>query len=275
MEAQRLIENQNEIINLNNQRLSEEVQYQTKSLVQTNKELAQHVSQLEQFAFIVSHNLRAPVARILGLGSVIKDTEDYTEIKKIAGHLKQSAQELDSIFHDLNLILQIKDLGNETLLPVYLSKTVQRVKNILQPEITKSNTTIVDTDIKANHLNTVPAYIESILYNLIANAIKYRDESRGLIIEISSEYKEDNLMIQVQDNGIGIDLAKHEANLFKPYKRFHKNGEGKGLGLFLVKTQTSFLGGEIFIESKVDTGTTFTILIKHNLTTDQTLATIG
>ncbi len=261
-EAKKLIENQNEIINQSNLRLTEEVQHQTKNLVETNKELARHVSQLEQFAYIVSHNLRAPVARILGLGTVISTMNDITEIKKIVGHLSQSSQELDGIFHDLNLILHIKELGDESNQSVDLLKTIQRIKNMLEPEL-NNKTTIDDQLISATQLRTIPAYLESILYNLISNAIKYRSDKRSLVIKIISRYEAEHIIITVQDNGSGIDLTKHEAHLFKPYKRFHKNGEGKGLGLFLVKTQTDLLGGEILVDSKVDEGCVFTLRLKH------------
>ena len=72
------------------------------------------------------------------------------------------------------------------------------------------------------------------------------------------------MKIQVQDNGLGIDLGKHGTSLFNLYKRFHFHIEGKGLGLYLVKTQINLLGGEIFVESKVNEGTLFTVLIKRN-----------
>jgi signal transduction histidine kinase len=263
--AKRLIEDQHETIQASNLRLSKEVERQTKSLVKNNKDLEQHVSQLEQFAFIVSHNLRAPVARILGLGDVIETTHDQKEIKKLASHLAQSAKELDNTFHDLNFILQIKESGNESFQPVDLLANLQRIKNTLQQEIKNRNVIIVDNGVSANQINTIPVYMESILLNLISNAIKYSSDTRQPVIDIATNYDGDHLVITIKDNGSGIDLEKHQNNLFKPYKRFHKKGEGKGLGLFLVKTQVNLLGGEIILTSKPGEGTLFTIRLKHNM----------
>ena len=263
-DAQKLIGNQNEIIKQNNVMLSQEVQHQTESLIKANKELAQNISQLEQFTYIVSHNLRAPVARILGLGSILDNAKTDDEAKQIVNFLVKTSQELDGVLNDLNLTIQIKRMVNERLQPVDLATTLHKIKNMLQPELVKSEAIILHENFKALQLNTISAYMESILYNLISNAIKYRDPDRKSVIELRSEYEGEYLKIQVQDNGLGIDLGKHGTSLFNLYKRLHFHIEGKGLGLYLVKTQINLLGGEIFVESKVNEGTLFTVLIKRN-----------
>lgn len=262
-EAQLLNENQNEVIRQNNITLSQEVEHRTENLMKANQELVQNISQLEQFTFIVSHNLRAPVARILGLGTLLNGARSSDETKLLTGHLVKTSQELDSILNDLSLTIQIKKMVNESLQPVGVEVIFQKIKNMLQAELQKSGA-ILEVDLNSKGLNTIAAYLESILYNLISNAIKYRNPEKKAVIKVSSVFEGEYLKIQVQDNGLGIDLEKYENILFNLYKRFHFHVEGKGLGLYLVKTQVSLLGGNISVESKVNEGTLFTVRIKHN-----------
>ena len=104
--------------------------------------------------------------------------------------------------------------------------------------------------------------MESILLNLFTNAIKYKSFKRNLKIEINSSLADGFVILKFKDNGIGIDTEKHKDKLFKLYQRFHDNPDGKGLGLYLVKSQLESLGGSIAIESEVDKGTTFIIKFK-------------
>jgi signal transduction histidine kinase len=67
----------------------------------------------------------------------------------------------------------------------------------------------------------------------------------------------------ISDNGLGIDLALHQNNIFNLYKRFHTHVDGKGMGLYLVKTQVTALGGKIEVESKVNVGTTFKVFLRN------------
>jgi signal transduction histidine kinase len=107
------------------------------------------------------------------------------------------------------------------------------------------------------------AYIYSIFLNLIGNSIKYRSDLRPNI-NISIRSDADTTVIRFSDNGLGIDLARNGEDLFKPYKRFHPDIEGKGLGLFLVKSHVEALHGNISIDSKPGNGTTFTITLPQS-----------
>ncbi len=260
--AQELIERQHELIKQSNVSLSEQVHQRTETLLKANKELAQNVSQLEQFTFIVSHNLRSPVARIMGLGEILRTAKTTDESKQIVEHLVKTSQELDGILKDLNLTIQIKEMVNEQLQPVDIAMVMDKVVSML-PDLPNLNEAL-ELNLEARELHTIAAYVESILFNLISNAIKYRDPSRQLKVKIHSQYENDFFKIQIRDNGLGIDLAKHQHNLFNLYKRFHFHIEGKGLGLYLVKTQVSLLGGDIAVDSKVNEGTTFNVRIRHN-----------
>jgi signal transduction histidine kinase len=203
------------------------------------------------------------VARILGLGTILNNAKTEAEAALIKDHLVQTSKELDGILNDLSLTIQIKRMENESLQPVDLSNIFLKVKNILLPELQKCNAVLQD-DLTAKKLNTISAYVESILYNLISNAIKYRNPERGLNVRVTSVFEGEYLKLEVQDNGLGIDLEKHKDSLFNMYKRFHFHVEGKGLGLYLVKTQVNLLGGDISVGGKVGEGTLFIVRVKHH-----------
>jgi signal transduction histidine kinase len=112
--------------------------------------------------------------------------------------------------------------------------------------------------------NSHKAYLYSILFNLISNAVKYRSE-QSPVIRVEVTLENSDLRIQVADNGTGIDLQKHGQAIFKPYQRFNTTKEGKGLGLFLVKSHVKALNGTIEVTSEPDRGTTFAILLRSEL----------
>ncbi|MCX6295044.1 MAG: ATP-binding protein [Bacteroidetes bacterium] len=109
------------------------------------------------------------------------------------------------------------------------------------------------------------SYIESIFYNLISNAIKYRSNEGKHHIVISTKKEKNIFHFTISDNGKGIDLEKNGKYIFGLYKRFHSEVEGKGLGLHMVKTQVEALGGHISVESEVEKGTTFKITLPCHL----------
>ncbi len=237
--------------------LNKNLKAYTEELVEANKGL-------EQFSFIVSHNLRSPVANILGLAELIDNKGYPQEVKnKFLKALFENVKRLDLVISDLNAILQVKvemDAKKET---VVLSNLVDTVQSSIQNLIEKENVQIT-THFDVPALHSVQSYLNSIFYNLIANSIKYRRQGVPPQIEISSEIKEENIVITFEDNGLGIDLDKKGDQVFGLYRRFHHHIEGKGMGLFLVKTQVELLGGKISIESEVNSGTKFTITFKEN-----------
>jgi signal transduction histidine kinase len=128
-------------------------------------------------------------------------------------------------------------------------------------QLTKAN--ILADFSKAERVTTIPSYMESILYNLISNAIKYRHPGRRPTISIQSQDRGEFVQIDISDNGLGIDVETNKENLFSLYKRFHFHVEGRGLGLYLVKSQLAAMGGKIELRSKEGEGTAFSIWIKN------------
>lgn len=222
-------------------------------------DLVQHGKKLEQFNYIVSHNLRAPIANILGLSNVLKGNISDTERNKMQHYLFAAVEQLDTIVKDLNYILQIKTEITENRESVYLPELVSNIKSSIQNVIEKENVHIVTDFTVIDNVPLVKSYIHSIFYNLILNSIKYKHPDKNPIITIKSEIDNDKMRISFKDNGSGIDLKQHGDKIFGLYKRFHPHIEGRGLGLFMTKTQIEVLGGIISIKSEPNIGTEFII----------------
>jgi len=253
-DATKTIERKNLEILQHNETLELEVEKRT-------KELLDHNHQLEQFAFISAHNLRSPVARILGLGEILKLAVDPEEEKMILEKLVYTTQELDTVVKDLNKILEIRKNSASVISEIQLSQEMALVRATLQKEIEDTNATIIEEFSTITAIQSVKPYIDSILMNLVSNAIKYRDPERKPVIRVSAERSGELICLTVRDNGLGINLAKYEDKLFKLYNRFHSHVEGKGMGLYLVKTQVAALGGKIEAIGNEDHGMTFKICI--------------
>lgn len=263
-EAQQTINEQSEKIQQLNDHLKIEVDNRTQELQKTNQELIEHNNQLEQFAFIAAHNLRAPLTRVLGLANLIQMGETEEDKQTALDKLISSTHDMDQVVKDLNAILNIKrHTGNLT--EVDLTESLNRTKRILEKEIEDTGTKIIHNFSEADKVYAIAPYVESILYNLISNAIKYRDPERTPYIAIKTTHEKEFVCLSVMDNGLGIDLKKYKQNIFSLYKRFHLHVEGKGLGLYLVKTQIEALGGSVEVRSEPNEGTTFQVYFKRYL----------
>lgn len=260
--ARTLIQLQNDELKTYTENLKEQVKKKANDLLVSNQELIKHNHQLQQFSFITAHNLRSPVARILGLINLLQlDNAANNEREYILEQIKVTGQDLDQVIKDLTLILDIKKGITENYKSVALEEKITRVMTLLKAEIERNNVTLKIIIPNGEVVQGLSAYVESILFNLVSNAIKYRSPDRNSIIEIQTMRENGFVKISVSDNGLGFDLDNVEHKLFGMYQRFHFHVEGRGLGLHLVKTQTEAMGGKIIVSSKPNEGSRFEILL--------------
>lgn len=266
-EQKETIERQNLEIQKKNEVLESEVQSRVQEIKAANSELIKQNNQLEQFGFITAHNLRAPVARIQGLANLItisKGEDRELAIEKMVS----SSYDLDRVIKDLNMILDIRR-HTSSMKDINVYQTLQRILKTLEKERVATGATLTFNLDKETSVYGVPSYVESILFNLISNAIKYRALERPPIIIVTTTIKGDFTCLKVSDNGLGLDLQKFGHDLFGLYKRFHTHVEGRGIGLYLVKTQIAAMGGKIEVQSQLGEGTTFLIYLRSNSGTDE------
>ena len=228
------------------------------------RELTQNNKDLQQFSYITSHNLRAPLSNLTGLLNLIEDIPiDNPELKEILDGFNKSTHLLNETIEDLVKVIVIKDNPSIQKEDLSLKDVFENVFSQLDFLIGLHKPIIIINFDKVPILNTNKAYLESILLNLLTNAIKYKSEIKKSKITISASQVDDTVFLVFKDNGIGIDLVRNKDKVFGLYQRFHDFPDSKGLGLYLVKSQVEAMGGSIGIESEVNKGTTFTLTFKN------------
>lgn len=213
---------------------------------------------LEQFAYMVSHNLRSPVAQILGISNILKGNLSKEERVKSQDFMYRAVEKLDSVVKDLNKILEVRGSVTENKEECHLTGILEDIKIGIRDSLEREQVQI-ENDFEVDCVQAIRSYVYSIFYNLITNSVKYRSADRKLIIRIRSYRRDGKIILEFKDNGTGIDLEKYGSKVFGLYNRFHENIAGKGIGLFMVKAQVEALEGKIEIKSAVGEGTEFRV----------------
>ena len=255
-EKNAIIEEQKSRLELSNEELNEELR-------DKNKELLKSISELRQFSYTLSHNLRRPVASLLGLTNIIEieNSNIDEQTKTLLNHIKISAKDLDETISDLRNLMEVKDNIEQIKEPFNVTEEIDKVLGVLSEDIINCKAKI-NLEAKAKSpIVSVRAYVHSILYNLISNALKFGIRGNDHAIDIITNQDEGYLNISVKDNGIGMDLERYGDQLFKMYKRLNTQTSGKGLGLYITHYQVEALQGSIDVASAPGKGTTFTVKI--------------
>lgn len=255
-----LVEKHRSQLEVENKQLNSSLLQSNATLTEMNHELISHNNNLQQFSYTISHNLRGPVASLQGLFNLLNQKELGEGNRELFTHFNSSIKALDSTIKDLSHIIELKNDVSSVRDKVSLLAELKQIKSLLQREIIEQSVTITH-EFNVDEFESVKPMVHSIMYNLISNAVKYRSYERPLVITLRSQRVGNQIQIEVQDNGLGIDLNRFKDKLFGLYKRFHTHTEGKGLGLFLVKLQAESLGGSVNIQSKPGIGTTFTVML--------------
>ncbi|WP_025742164.1 sensor histidine kinase [Aquimarina pacifica] len=216
-------------------------------------------SRLFNFAHIVSHNLRSHTSNLSMILEFMDDIDNPEEKLDFLLQIGQISKSLNMTIEHLNDIVAINTNKHQEKKEVKFKDTLKLVTHGIGQMISLSKTEI-NTDFTAfDTIEYIPAYLESILLNLITNAIKYKHEERDPVINIKTYIEENKKYLYIKDNGMGIDMKLFKDKIFGMYKTFHFNEDAVGIGLFLTKNQVESLDGKITVESKVDVGTTFII----------------
>ncbi len=217
---------------------------------------------LQQFTYVISHNLRAPLANALGLATLLTKVGKNTAVFDTSlANLRKSMGEADTVLRELNMVLSIRDQQNVVERePVVVDHVCQQAVANLAEALRQCDGRITHDIAKDLTIHGSRAYLYSIFYNLLSNSIKYRSEERTLEVEIKSFVNaKGGTTISFTDNGSGFDMHKAGSDIFQLYKRFHTNQRGRGIGLFLVKTHVEAMGGRIEVTSGLNHGTRFLI----------------
>lgn len=227
--------------------------------------LEQKNTELEQFAYIASHDLQEPLRMITSFLNQIEKKYDPLlddRGRKYIFYAVDGAQRMRQIILDL---LEYSRAGhsNEMIVSIDLNLLVRDILIFFEKQIEESNSKVVVQNLPIIRAYTAP--LRQLFQNLIDNGLKYAKEGRPPEILISSIEREHLWEFIISDNGIGIS-EEYFDRIFIIFKRLHTHEHytGTGIGLALCKKIVESLGGEIWLDSKVGIGSTFHFTIKKN-----------
>lgn len=243
-------------------KLQKELRKANDQLSNLNKNLVNQNKQLEDFAHITSHNLRAPIANLKALMQMHNDAIAQQERDLYLGMVHEVIKKIDETLNDLVEVVQIRKDLNVEKEKLLFAERLQKVRDVLLVDIETSHIQITFDFDEEPMIEYPKVYLDSILQNFITNAIRYRSSERTPAVHLKTWKENDNIVLSVQDNGVGIDMERFGNKLFGFRKTFHKNKDAKGIGLFITKTQVEAMGGSIRAESHPGEGTKFIITFR-------------
>ena len=237
-------------------KLQEEQSRLTADLIKRNHDL-------EKFSYVLSHNIRGPLSNILGLkNAILRGKADNVE-QNLLQTISSSAESMDQVIREVTQVININKLSLEEKSYINFEAILNSVTGNIEKFI-NDNQAIIESDFsKAPSCYSLETYINSIFYHLTVNALKFSKQGLPAKIQIWSEILDNKTIIHFKDYGIGIDLNRYGKSIFGLYKRFQLNIEGRGIGLYLVKSQVDFLGGDIEIKSELYEWTEFIISLPN------------
>ncbi|MFY0674409.1 MAG: PAS domain S-box protein [Bacteroidia bacterium] len=230
-------------------------------LIEKSAELETKNKELEQFTYIASHDLRAPVVNMTTLLEMLEKESVGSFNNEIIDRIETTASKMYSTLHDLIDVIALDKRTTSAYEKLDIAELCNDIRSQLSEEIYNSKA-IIEANYKVSKFKYVRVHLKSILQNLITNSIKYRSEERTLRINLTTEKHKNYLLITYTDNGRGIDLKKFGDRIFGMFQVFHEDKNGKGLGLYIVKRQIESLGGKIEVASTLGLGTTFKLYLK-------------
>jgi len=228
-------------------------------LLQTNLELSKRNTELDNFVYSVSHDLRAPIASVLGLINLARKDKNKSMKDVYLDMIHKSAVRQDDFIKEIldqsrNSRLEVK--CDEIAFEQIIEEAFAHLSHATDPEQP------VQKDIKVNQLVAFHSdrwRIKVILNNLISNAIRYRN-GKDPVITVNVDVGSTSAVMTIQDNGKGIS-SEHLPNIYKMFYRGTDDGAGSGLGLYIVKEAVDKLRGSVNIESELGMGTLVTLEI--------------
>ncbi|UOQ64744.1 PAS domain-containing sensor histidine kinase [Hymenobacter volaticus] len=235
-------------------------------LALTNEQLTRINQDLDNFVYTASHDLRQPVNNLAGVFEELKRSATFhdPEAEQLVAMFEGALNQIHSTIQGLAEVVHVQRRNEETPLePVALLPLTNGVIQSMQSQVDAAEAEFVLDFEAVPSVRFAQLNLQSILYNLLSNALKYAHPDRKPIVHVSSEMTADGTpVLVVQDNGLGLDMSRYGEDLFKMFRRFHDHVAGSGMGLYLVNRIVQQAGGHIEVDSTVGVGTTFRLYLK-------------
>lgn len=229
-----------------------------------NAELLRSNESLDNFVYTTSHDLRQPINNMAGIFEELRRTTQFRdpESAQLVAMFERALQQIYATINDLSELVQVQKQRHYVPTErVALDALTAEVLLSIQEQLTATGATVSTSFEAAPAVTFVRPSLQSILYNLLSNALKYAAPDRPPHIQVSSAMQANNLVLAVQDNGIGIDLTRFGTQLFQLFRRFHDHVEGSGMGLYIVNRIAQGHGGRVEVASTVGEGSTFRVYL--------------
>ncbi|MGI4865460.1 MAG: PAS domain-containing sensor histidine kinase [Janthinobacterium lividum] len=239
----------------------QQVQQLNEELLATNRRLTRTNTDLDTFVYTASHDLKAPIANIEGLLTVLRgdlppEVLSGPLVPRLLNLMDNSVARFQQTIGHLTNISQLQK--PETAETVDLTALIEAVRLDLAPLVDAAQATLtVQLDACAT-VRVAPKTLRSVVYNLLSNAVKYRDPARPVLVQLRGYCTASHVVLEVQDNGLGLS-QEQIGQLFGMFRRLHAHVEGSGVGLFMVKRLIENAGGTITVQSQLGIGSTFTV----------------
>ncbi|MBU2905875.1 PAS domain S-box protein [Arenibacter algicola] len=220
--------------------------------------------ELEEFAFVAAHDLKAPVTNLNVLIEMINTHSIYGDKDiELFYKLKNNIEQVYKKVFALNDVINFKTTLNEKKEHLEFKKIFKEVKQSI-PDRLKSTNANIDVDFsECSEIEYPPLHLKSILQNLLSNSMKFKSPDRLLKIEVKTRKRNESVYLLIKDNGLGFDAEKHGEKVFGLFKRLHTHEEGVGVGLCIVKSIVETHGGKIEVKSRPNEGALFTIHLNN------------
>lgn len=218
---------------------------------------------LQEFNSVISHNLREPLTQIIGFSELLKTEKEITLSEDIVDRIGIASNRVDKVVKELSTVLNVSDPNPADFRNLSIDKLIKEVLDLLKSEVKSLNVTI-EQDLKVEKIKSYKPFLSDALYHVLSNCLKFHDPNKRLHIKISSYEDELHKYLTVSDNGRGMNLNMFGDKLFKMYQRFHLDVEGRGMGLFIVKSRINSLNGWVRIKSEEMIGTSVILEFPHD-----------
>ncbi|MVN77938.1 response regulator [Hymenobacter sp. HMF4947] len=240
-----------------------EIEARNQQLSVSNQQLARTNADLDNFVYAASHDLRQPVNNLRGLFDEIQHAATFANPAdaQLLYFMDKSLSALTTTITDLATLVEENRLpSTQAAEPVALADVTADILEVLHPQVVATQANIQLDFREVPEVPYVRGNLRTILLNLVANALKYRHPDRPPHVQLRSRCVAGQPVLEVQDNGLGLDLKHYGTELFQLFRRFHPQAaEGTGVGLFLVNRLVQAHGGRIEVESEEGQGTTFRV----------------
>jgi len=226
------------------------------SLKEANEELKKINHTLDTFVYHTSHNLRAPLANIMGILEILDRNPSEAERERFIRYGIQNVKSLDETIQRI-IDYSYNSRAEQVMKPIRVKLLVDNIFSSLS---------LSDLDFDSQMINEIPEELSlytdaerlrMVFLNLLSNALKYSDpQKEKALVHISALQKEDGYEFRIRDNGIGIP-QEQQAKIFDMFFRASQQGKGSGLGLYIVYEVMEQLSGRISFESEEGKGSTF------------------